>query len=572
MTPFLPRAALALSAGLLASCSTMNTVGEIENKAQAKEQSAFQHQDTFLRQASDSHRQIGAHIDRPWIVGKAQPLARDVTLPPALRERVKTTLLYSEGPTDLPSLGQRIYQATGIPVRINPDALLPADAFAPRLTLDGKLATSEALMLPATADTIVPAIGAIGVSARISGPLQQATPLVIGDLPQGQAPLSTVLDAIAIKMGIYWRYNSDLAAIELYRTESRSFNIRALAQATSTELELGLTGQGGGNANAGGGQFASRNRSTIKGEAKESPLLAVVDKLTQFLTLAGTVRAPEGAANTIVVTDTPEALNRVASFLDNENKALTRRVRIHLQEVTIQRDDTGQAGLEWQALFNSGGRGNTAGLTSLAGLLDSTKSAGTLGASVGAGPWAGSSITISALSQLGRIVRNTDYSLLVLNRRSGTFATRDTFSYIKNLEQTQSSSNVSGPTVTVQQEDETVGTFLTLVPDAQDDGQILLTVAYDTTRLVSLEKQQFGDPASPSFVQQPKINGTGNIQQVELRPGVPSLIAGTSQTIDSYTRRRLDKDMPMLAGGSDATQEQQLVTLLIVTAIPEEGL
>ncbi len=566
------RPALALAASLLASCSTVQTVGEIEQRARDKNVSAYEQTSIFERQAADARRQLGANIDRPWIVGKAQPLARDVTLPPALRARVNSTLLYTDGAVDLTTVAQRIYQATGIPVRINPDALLPYSAFAPRLTLDGNVLTSDATAPLPTADTIVPAIGALGAVARVSGPQQRAVPLVFGDLPQGQAPLSTVLDAIAIKLGIYWRYNSDLAAIELYRTESRSFNIRALAQATETELELGLTGQGGGNANAGGGQFASRNRSTIKGEAQDSPLHAVVAKLTQFLTKAGSVQAPEGAANTIVVTDTPESLDKVAAFIDRENKALTRRVRIHLQEVTIQRDDTGQAGIEWQALFNSGGRGNTAELASLAGLLDSTKSAGVIGAAVGSGPWAGSGVNISALSELGRIVRQTDYSLLVLNRRSGTFASRDTFSYIKNLEQTQSSSNVSGPTVTVSQEDETVGTFLTMVPDAQDDGQVLLTVAYDNTRLVSLEKQQFGDPNNPSFVQQPRINGGGNVQQVELRPGVPSLIAGTTQSVDTYTRRRLDKDAPLLTGGSDATSEQQLVTLLIVTAIPEEGL
>lgn len=564
------RAAVALTAATLASCSTVQSVGEIEQRARDKNVSAYEQTSLFQHQAADARRQLGANIDRPWIVGKAQPLARDVTLPPALRARVNTTLLYSDGPAELATIAQRIYQATGIPVRVNPDALLPNSAFAPRLTLEGNILTSD---LPApTADTIVPAIGPVGALPRLSGPQQPSVPLVIGDLPQGQAPLSTVLDAIALKLGIYWRYNSDLAAIELYRTESRSFNIRALAQATETELELGLTGQGGGSANAGGGQFASRNRSTVKGDVKESPLHAVVAKLTQFLTKAGSVQAPEGAANTIVVTDTPESLDRVAAFLDRENKALTRRVRIHLQEVTIQRDDTGQAGIEWQALFNSGGRGNTGEFASLAGLLDSTKSAGMIGATVGAGPWAGSGVTIKALSQLGRIVRQTDYSLLVLNRRSGTVANRNTFSYIKNLEQTQSSSNVSGPTVTVSQEDETVGTFLTLVPDAQDDGQVLLTVAYDNTQLVSLDKQEFGDPASPSFVQQPRISGAGNVQQVELRPGVPALIAGTTQTIDTYTRRRLDKDMPLLAGGSDATSQQQLVTLLIVTAIPEEGL
>lgn len=562
--------ALATISVVLPGCSTFESIDRIARRAQSQEAEAAQQHAAFIRQTGDTRRQLNAHINRPWIAGKAQPLARDISLPPALQAKVKTTLIYPGGPIDLHTLAQRIHQATGIPVRISPDALMPAQAFAPRLNIDHtRVADLDA---PSAAiDLDIPAIGPLGGMSRTSGPQQSPAGLVIGDLPPGQAPLSTILDAIAIKLGIYWRYKAEIAAIELYRTESRSFNIRALTQAAQTEMELGLTGQGG-SVQAGGGRFASLNRATIKDIDPSSTRQAVVAKLTQWLTRAGVVQSHEGASNTIVITDTPEALDRVATYLDQENKALTRRVRIHLQEVTVQREDIGQAGLEWQALFDSGGRHNTAALNSLTGLLDNSKSAAMLNGAAGIGPWMGSRITVQALSQLGRIVRNTDYSLLVLNRRPGTFATRDTFSYIKNLEQTQSNSNASGPTVTVQQQDETVGTFLTMVPDAQEDGQILLTVAYDNTRLVSLEKQQFGDRDNPSFVQQPKINGTGNIQQVELRPGVPALIAGTAQTLDSFTRRRLDKDMPMLAGGADSTTEQQLLTLLIVTAIPEDSL
>jgi len=33
--------------------------------------------------------------------------------------------------------------------------------------------------------------------------------------------------------------------------------------------------------------------------------------------------------------------------------------------------------------------------------------------------------------------------------------------------------------VSISQKEETVGSFLTLVPDIQEDGQILLSIAYD---------------------------------------------------------------------------------------------
>ena len=102
-----------------------------------KEQSeiARQHQQ-FRRVAthkSEKHR--SQQVNRPWLVGRAVPLAREFTLPPALRARIDTTLMYRDGKIDLPTLAERITRATGIAVRIRPEALLPAENFLPRLTI-----------------------------------------------------------------------------------------------------------------------------------------------------------------------------------------------------------------------------------------------------------------------------------------------------------------------------------------------------------------------------------------------------------------------------------------------------
>src|SRR5690606_27368484 len=71
-------------------------------------------------------------VAKPWLAGRAQPLARDVVLPPALRGDIDTTLLFA-GRLDLSSLAERLARATGIAVRVAPDALLPQALFLPRL-------------------------------------------------------------------------------------------------------------------------------------------------------------------------------------------------------------------------------------------------------------------------------------------------------------------------------------------------------------------------------------------------------------------------------------------------------
>lgn len=567
--PYHAGTATLLAALLLSGCATLQSMQAVDRKVDTIDTGLVRPtQEDFRRRVNATQRARDQHVDRPWIVGKPQPLGRDVTLPAPLRANVRTTMLFADGPADLVQLADRIYQASGIPVRIEPDALMPAAAFLPRLSTENPELTTPP---PTQADTLLPAIQApLPGDARTQGPAQRSGPphparIQASMLPQGQAPLPMVLDAIALRLGVSWRYDAPTASIVVFRTESRTFSIRALAEAAETNLSLGLTG----TAEA-GNSFASSNHTRYAAKSEHSPMMAVVHKIEHLLTRAGSIRAPEGGTNSIVVTDTPEALARIARFLDAENKILTRRVRLVFEEVTLEQDDTGQAGLDWNVLFTSGGRGVSAAASGPGMLLDSARLAGSIGASLGSGQWTGSSISIGALSEIGTILRHTTLPLLSINRRPATYAVRETFPYIKDLQQTQSTSDSASPTVTVTQEEETVGTFLTVIPDAQTDGQVLLTLGYDTKRLVDLKKMAFG-ANNTSFVQQPYINGQGSTQQVIVQSGQRVLVAGFDQSDDNYKHRRLDRNAPILFGGSDAVQQKRVVTLLFVTAIAEEG-
>jgi len=576
-------APLAVLASLtLSGCSTLESIGRIQTKAEAARDTQVEPaQVEFAQRAGDVHRRLGQHVDKPWIVGKPQALSRAAALPPALQVNVRTTLLFSGGVADLVTLAERIYQACGIPVRVQPEALMPQSAFLPRLSAD---TTELVAQLPSQADTLVPPLAgseSLYSAPRTLGPggrtslapstqsassaQQNPTRLQASMLPQGQAPLPMVLDAIALRLGVYWRYDADTAALVFFRTENRTFQIRALAQAADTALELGLTGA----ASDTNGSFTSSNKTSYKASSQTAPLMAVVANVEQLLTRAGSIRAPEGGTNSIVVTDTPDALDRIGKFIDGENKRLTRRVRLVFEEVTLQQDDVGQAGVDWNVLFSS--RNVAASVAGVGMLLDAGQAAGSIGAASKTKPWQGSGITLHALSEIGTILRHTQLPVLALNRRPATYAVRETFPYVKDLQQTQSTSDTSLPTVTVTQEKETVGTFLTVIPDAQDDGQVLLTLGYDTKRLVDLKKMEFGANARASFVQQPYINGQGSTQQVIVHSGQRVLVAGFDQSDDNYKHRRLDKQTPLLFGGSDAARQKRVVTLLFVTAMSEDG-
>jgi hypothetical protein len=125
--------------------------------------------------------------------------------------------------------------------------------------------------------------------------------------------------------------------------------------------------------------------------------------------------------------------------------------------------------------------------------------------------------------------------------------------------------------MSVSQKEETVGSFLTLVPDAQDDGQILLSLAYDNTVAQPLKTLTLGEQGSRMQIQQITIDGNGTVQQVALRPGQPMLVSGFEQRQGGADRARLSADAPIVFGGSDRVKHSKTITLIVITAQVEEG-
>ena len=519
--------AMSAVAAALAGCALAQRMQEIAQVATQAEQHALALHDGFTASAESRRHRAAQDVPRPWLAGKAQPLAREVTLPLALRANVDTTLLFHDGPSPLPVLAQRITRATGIPVAVRPEALLPAEAFVSRLQLSA------------------------------SAPAHAAPSTIL--LDGGPEPLARTLDRVAARLGVLWQYTDN--RIEFYRTETRAFDVRALSLQAATEASLGMRGR---NSEEG---FEGSSTTTLSAGSHD-PLASVKARIEPFLSRAGIAVAEPGAAAMLVVTDTPEVLGRIAGFIDRENRALTRRVRLLFEELTIATDESAEAGIDWDIVF-SGSRlaaslGMASGLAGDSGFFNVTATEGR---------YAGTEAIIKALGTVGRVVRRNSMPVLTLNRRPVTHAVRTTFSYIDKVETTVQRETIASalPTVSVSQREETVGSMITLVPDAQEGGQILLSVAYDNTIAQPLKTITFGDSRNPLQLQQITVDGNGTVQQVALMPGQPLVLSGFDRSHHESSSRRLNPGLPLALGGSDEADTQRLTTVMVVTAHVEEG-
>ncbi|MYN11915.1 hypothetical protein GSY71_01940 [Pusillimonas sp. TS35] len=520
-------------AAAVSGCVLSNRINKaISAFHKAGEQASSMRQD-FERTVHDSARREAAQdVARPWIAGRPQPLARDIVLPPALRADVNTALLFSDGPLDLTEIARRITVATGIAANVQAEALLPPQAFMPRLAEAGSGGSA----------TTVPA----AMHAKLDG---------------APEPLAHVLDRLAARLNVRWRYRN--ARIEFYRTETRTYIVRALALNASVEASMGVAGNGTP------GGFVGASRTRLESGAHDA-LATVRARIEPFLTRSGVLVAEPGAAGAIVVTDTPDVLDRIAAFIDQENRGLTRRVRLVFEELAVQAHDNAEAGLDWSVVFSSAQAalsaatpGVGAGRAGAAGLV----------AHAAQGAYGGSEAIVRAVSEVGHVVRRSRFPVLTLNRRPVTHAVRTTFSYIDKVE-TLSVGAIHGnavPKVSVSQSEQTVGSLLTIVPDAQEDGQILLSIAYDSTVAQPLRSVALGDKDHPLQLQQITIDGNGIVQQLAVRPGQPALIAGFDQVRHETSGRRLNPGLPMALGGENKVADRHVTTIVIVTAQLEEG-
>lgn len=523
-----------LSLSILSGCTLMQRLEQQEGRVKETTDLIDHSQRKFeiaTRTPQDKAR--AQNIDKPWLMGRAVPLAREVSLPAALRTKIDTTLMYRDGRVDLTTLAERITQATNIPVRIKPEALLPADHFLPRLT------------------------STTGQTA--------STGMTQVQLPMGARPLPEVLDMISRRLGVLWRYHD--RALEFYRTETRVFDVRSLTLSAHADARLGRT------ANSKSGGFDNSSRTSLVA-SEQHVLLAIQQRLEPFLTRSAIIAAQPGASTSIVITDTPEVLGEIARYLERENRIMTRRVRLIFEEITLVTNQDAEFGLDWDSLWEQG---------KVAASLTSTFAGASIAgatAMVTARPSSvvRSQAVLKALSKYGTVLRHVTIPVLTLNRRPVTHAIRTTFSYIDQVKSTQTADNGSSVTraglgsVSVSQKEETVGAFLTLVPDAQENGQILLSVAYDNTVAQPLKSLVVGETNSRLQIQQITIDGHGTVQQVALKAGQPMLISGFDSKHDESERSRLTPEAPLALGGRDRAKQGRTATLMIVTAQVEEGI
>lgn len=530
-----------LASALISGCGTVNGKRDVTEQSTVTQAKIEKIAAGNTAKVSDlvTIRANSQDVQAPWIAGKSIPLAKEVSVPLPLRKNVRTTMLSQAcvNANTLNVIGACITEATGVAVRVKPDARLPFAQFAPRSTGSASAPAAR------PTSTALPISSAGGVNPQIFTPQAADTPLI------------RLLDTIASAYDVSYRLTSD-GTLEFYRLDTRTWRVNALAQRLSSR-----TTQSTG----------FEENSVTSFEIRDSDALSSIRAMVFSMgTLAGTV-AVTAETKAITVTDTPEVLDRIGKYIDDENKRLTRRVTLVLEQFYVSEKDNREFAIDWSLVYGAlGGGGVNKAFTSPGSLASDTS--GAMSFSALGGPLKGSSLLIKALNQQGLVVQHRSFPMSTQNGVPVSIGLPTIFDYVQKVTFAQIGTGTNSQAApSVEQKEERIGTYLTVTPEAFDNGQVSVVASFQD-RTGVLNPYTLSAGGFSTTVQQRNIEGMSTLGRTVMRVGVPTVIGGISESVNTSKERRLDQNVPVAIGGSDTVSKSKRNMILVVTAIAEDGL
>ncbi len=327
-----------------------------------------------------------------------------------------------------------------------------------------------------------------------------------------------LFDAVAARLGCYWRW--DKGAVQLYLTDTRAFYIPALPASTTSKESSKAAENGTAN--------ASGVRSDVEVTANQNFWVELERTVRSMLSGAGkVVIAP--AAGSVIVTDTPDTLERVARLLDEQKKFLSRQVALDVQVFNLTLDDEQSFGVDvnlmTQALNRYGitlasnagtANGNMTGSSAFSFSILET-------ATGSMARWAGSSVVLNALKGQGTIANLRNANLVSLNNHSVPLRIGKTTTYLAQSS-TATTANV-GSSTSLQPGSISEGYALNLLPTIMDDDAIMLQLSMNITQLTRLRSISAGT----TMIEAPETDEANTIQRAMIRSGETLMLAGFEQ-------------------------------------------
>lgn len=487
------------------SVETSNAVETIE-KAKTQAHSAFE--GNIVR------------VKRPFFVGaRVSQQSAQEKIPLHLDQEINFS---SNGMQGLPQIVETLSQVTGIPMFLE--------------AVNDDQSGGDASMLP-------PIPGLEASFAQSSG--QSLSYRFNG-------PLSRLLDDLARRVDLSWRYVSESNRIEFFKYESRVLSLMlppgkkkvtsSISIGSGSSGDSGSGSSGGGSGSGSSGDTSSGGGTggsvSVTGNQEIDPWTSVLDGIGVLLESGNSesgstsnssdsesdsgstrVQSDNGFVianrdlSQVIVVARPRYMERVANYVEQINKRFARNVLIDVRVLEVQVNDNAQAGISanlTRTLTNSGFQ--IIGANPLSGGSASLPSRLLINAQTASGKTI-FEVLAEALSTNGRVSLKNQGQVVAINGQPAPFQQANQVSYLASV-QTTLTPDVGSQT-SIQPGTVTVGFTANFLPTILADNRVMLQYQINSSSLLGLKTVSSGETS----IQVPEIFSQSLQQQAYLKDG-----------------------------------------------------
>ena len=433
------------------------------------------------------------------------------------------------------------------------------DEFAERITLRSGIPTKVA----ADATQAGRAGNASSTQSSAVPPLPTGTPGATSTTHSGQVridfsggSLKGLLDTAAARFGVSWKYAN--GTIQFFRNDTRTFQISAVPGDTELHASVSSAASSGGSEGGGSAGGVNTSNSHSTGVKSQLSVYSSIEKAVTIMLSAGGKVVASPATGSITVSDTPDNLERIALFLDKENQSMSRQVMVNVTvlAVTLSRGDN--YGIQWNAVYKTLSR--KFGITNTLAAVANTTAFSAAILDTASSKFAGTNVLIEALSEQGKVRRETTASVVTLNNQPVPVQVAKQTSYLKSS-QTTITANVS--TTTLTPGTVTSGFNMTILPNVLSNGTVMLQFATDISSLRALRTVS----SNTSSIETPEVDTRNFLQRVAMKSNETLIISGFEQTDDNLTQQGTGTPSNIFLGGTNVAQSNKKIIVILITPI-----
>lgn len=393
---------------------------------------------------------------------------------------------------------------------------------------------------------------ALGVSVRLLDQIDENWPISL----EHRGSIGEAIEQISLMTGLSFVAEERLITWRQY--EMAEFDVAFLAGATNFFL-----GADASSTNAGGQQGGNQQlvfSSGLNDESSQylnfaSSALSVWDDLEKALSLLlsehGEV-AVNQSSTSVLVRDLPQHVKQIREYLMQQNERLTRQVAIDVQVIEVMFNDSQQAGIDWDLVYQvASGSGVVNMLTGASGVASSG-----IGYQRQVGPMSGSTALLNALSQQGVVEVSSHPRLVTLNNQISKIILEDNVTYLASAG-TSSTANVGSSELLIPGVVKT-GFELYVLPKVAN-GQVLLQLSTALSDLKGIDEVRSGE----MLIQTPQTSRKKFFMKAIVADKETLLISGLENSRQQWGQRR--NFGSWLLGGQRENQRQHSETIILLT-------